>query len=62
MSQLPIYFWGYALETTVYILNRIPTKSVPNTSYELWTDKKPSLKHLRVWDAQLTSKSLTWVS
>ena len=34
MSELPISVWGYALETAVYILNRVPTKSVPNTPYE----------------------------
>ena len=43
MSEFPISFWGYALETAVYILNRVPTKSVPNTPYELWIGKKPSL-------------------
>ena len=25
MSELPISFWGYALETTVYLLNTVPT-------------------------------------
>ena len=49
MSELPISFWGYALETVVYLLNRVPTKSVPNTPYELWTGKKPSLNHLKKW-------------
>ena len=43
MSELPVSFWGYALETAIYLLNRVPTKSVPNTPYELWTGKKPSL-------------------
>ena len=49
MSELLISFWGYALETAVYLLNRVPTKSVPNTPYELWTGKKPSLNHLKIW-------------
>ena len=49
MSELPISFWGYAFETAVYLLNRVPTKSVPNTPYELWTSKKPSLNHLKIW-------------
>ena len=43
ISELSMSFWGHALETIVYLLNRIPTKSVPNTPYELWTGKKPSL-------------------
>jgi hypothetical protein len=49
ISELPISFWGYALETSVYILNRIPTKSVPKTPYEMWTSKKPSLNHFKIW-------------
>ena len=49
ISKLPISFWGHALETAVYLLNRIPTKSVPNTPYELWTGKKPSLNHIKIW-------------
>ena len=37
------------LKTAAYILNRIPTKTPTKTSYELWTGKNPSLKHLHVW-------------
>ena len=41
MSQmdLPILFWGYALETTVFILNRILSKVVEKTPYEIWNGK-----------------------
>ena len=48
-SNLPISLWGEALETTAYILNRVPTKATVKTPYELWTGKKPSLKHLHIW-------------
>ncbi|XP_075111333.1 uncharacterized protein LOC142181742 [Nicotiana tabacum] len=48
-SDLPSSFWGYALETTNYILNLVPSKSVPSTPVELWTGRKPSLRHIRVW-------------
>ncbi|RDX98065.1 hypothetical protein CR513_19065, partial [Mucuna pruriens] len=41
--------WGEALTTTVYILNRVPTKAVNKTPYELWIGKKPSIKHLHIW-------------
>ena len=47
--DLPKSFRGYALETFVYILNRVPSKSVEVTSYEIWTDKKPHLSHMKVW-------------
>ena len=32
-----------------YILNRVPSKSVSSTPYELYTGKKPDLKNLRPW-------------
>ena len=41
--------WGEALKTAIYLLNRVPTKATINTSYELWTGRKPSLKHLHIW-------------
>jgi len=46
--DLPYSFWGYALETTNYILNLVPSKYVPLIPIELWTGHKPSLKHVRV--------------
>ena len=50
-SDLPDSFWGYTLETSVYILNLVPSKSVPSTpiELELWTGHKSSLKHVQVW-------------
>jgi transposase InsO family protein len=36
LSDLSILFWSYALETTAFILNRVPSKSVETTPYELW--------------------------
>jgi len=38
-ANLPISFWGDALLTTTYILNRVPNKSVIATPYELWQVK-----------------------
>ena len=49
LTDLPLSFWGYALETTTYTLNREPSKSVETTSYELWFGKKPKLSFLKVW-------------
>ena len=48
-STLPISLWMEALKTTIYILNRVLSKSVPKTPYELWTGREHSLSHLRVW-------------
>ena len=48
-SSLPKSLWMYALKTTVYLLNRDPSKADPKTPFELWTRRKPSLRHLHVW-------------
>jgi hypothetical protein len=48
-SSLPISLWMEALKTAVYLLNRVPSKAIPKTPFELWTGRKPSLRHLHVW-------------
>ena len=48
-STLPTSLWGKALKTVVYILNIVPTKAIDKTPYDIWTGKKPSLKHLHIW-------------
>ncbi|RVW95334.1 Retrovirus-related Pol polyprotein from transposon TNT 1-94 [Vitis vinifera] len=48
-SKLPKFLWTEALKTAVYILNRVPTKVVPKTPFELLKGWKPSLRHMRVW-------------
>ena len=55
-STLPVSFWGDALKTAVYILNRVPTKVVPKTPFELWTGRKPSLAHLHIWGCQAEAR------
>ena len=49
LTDLPLSFWGYALETAAFTLNRAPSKSVDMTPYELWFGKKPKLSFLKVW-------------
>ncbi|GJZ35313.1 zinc finger, CCHC-type containing protein [Tanacetum coccineum] len=41
-------FWGGAMLTAFYLLNRIPNKRNRITPYELWTKIKPNLNYLRV--------------
>ena len=48
-AELPVSFWGHALESACYILNRGSSKSIVKTPYEIWTGRKPTLSHLRVW-------------
>ena len=48
-ANLPISLWMDALRTAVYILNRVPSKAIPKTPFELWKGWKPSLRHLQIW-------------
>ena len=52
-SNLPKSLWGKALKTTTYILNRVATKAVAKTPYELWVGRKPSLNIFMYGNAQL---------
>jgi hypothetical protein len=45
---LPIGLWMEVLKTAIHILNRVPSKSVSKTSYELWTEHKLSLNYIHV--------------
>ena len=47
--ELPLSFWGYALETASLILNNVPSKSINGIPYEVWSGKKSNLKYLRAW-------------
>jgi len=55
-SELPISLWMEALKTAIHILNRVPSKSVPKTPYELWTGREPSLNYFRVWGCLAEAK------
>ena len=58
LTDLPLSFWGYALETAAFTLNRAPSKSVETTPYELWFGKKPKLLFLKVWGCDAYVKKL----
>ena len=47
LTDLPLSFWGYALKTAAFTLNRAPSKSVETTPYELRFSKKPKLSFLK---------------
>ena len=48
LTELLLSFWGYALETAAFTLNRAPSKSVETTPHELWFGKKPKLLFIKV--------------
>ncbi|KAK8986242.1 hypothetical protein V6N11_013736 [Hibiscus sabdariffa] len=47
--DLPTFFRGYELETAVFTLNRVPSKSVKKTPHEMWTGKRPGMSFMKVW-------------
>ncbi|KAK8662904.1 hypothetical protein V6N13_024790 [Hibiscus sabdariffa] len=51
-TDLPTSFWGYALETAAFTLNRVPSKSVQKTPHEMWTGRHPNMSFMRVWGCQ----------
>jgi hypothetical protein len=56
-------FWGEAVVTAVYILNRSPTKALNGkTSYEAWHGRKPAASHLRVFGCLTFTKELGHIS
>ena len=42
LTDLPLSFWGYALKTAAFTLNRAPSKSVEMTPYEPWFGRNQS--------------------
>jgi transposase InsO family protein len=47
---VPAKLWGEAVRHSIYLLNRLPTKAMgDSTPYEAWNKRKPHLGHLRVF-------------
>ena len=55
-TNLSISFWRYVLEAAAYILNKVPSKSISSTPYEIWKEKKSNLKHLKIWGCSTCAK------
>jgi hypothetical protein len=49
-ARLGQEFWPEAVSTTCYLVNRSPSSALDDTTpHEVWSGKKPSLQHLRVF-------------
>ena len=59
LTVLPLSFWGYALETVAFRLNRAPSKSVETTPYELWFSSKPKPSFLKGWSCDAYMKKVS---
>ncbi|GBO15517.1 Retrovirus-related Pol polyprotein from transposon TNT 1-94 [Araneus ventricosus] len=51
-AGLPHKFWGEAVCTATYFQNRLSTKPNKKTPYELWTNRKPDLSHIRIFECK----------
>ena len=47
-SSLLVSFWEDSLETAMYLLNLVPSKSVRKTPSKLWKRCKPSLNRIQI--------------
>jgi hypothetical protein len=54
--DLMLLFWGYALETTTFTINRVPSKSVDKTPYAIWTGKTLCLSFLKISGCEVIVK------
>ncbi|CAL2265939.1 unnamed protein product [Prunus armeniaca] len=49
-KKIPFDFWAEAVNISVYILNRCPTKALSKkTPFEAYSGRKPGIKHLKVF-------------
>ena len=58
LTDLPLSFWGYALETAAFTFNRAPSKSIETTTYELWFSSKPKMSFLKAWSCDAYMKKV----
>ena len=48
-SGYPKYFWGEGIRVANYLINRSPSRSLDVTPAEIWYEKKPNVRNLRVF-------------
>jgi hypothetical protein len=47
---LPGWFWGEAVNTVVYMLNKCPMKNIDGMApFEAWHGRKPAVHHLKMF-------------
>ena len=51
-KNVPHELWEEVVNTSVYILNQAPTRSLDGaTPYEVWIGVKPNVEHFRVFES-----------
>lgn len=57
-AELPKEFWAEAMSTAMYLRNRCVNKATGNkTPEELWTGRKPSIRHIRIFGCKACKDS-----
>lgn len=51
-AGLPKCYWGEAVVTANYVQNRLPSRVVDKTPFELWTGRVPDLSELKVFGCE----------
>jgi transposase InsO family protein len=46
--ELSCSFWGFSLETVVFMLNHVSSKSVEKTPYELWFGRVSNVSFIKI--------------
>ncbi|KRY23221.1 Copia protein [Trichinella patagoniensis] len=54
-DKLPERFWGEAVCTAAYLQNRLLSRSISKTPFELWTGIKPNVDHIRLFGSKAYS-------
>ena len=57
-AKLLVSFWGHALTTAAFTLNKTPSRTVDKTPYEIWIEKVPKLSYLRICGCEAYVKRL----
>jgi transposase InsO family protein len=57
-ADMPIHFWGEAINTAVYVRNRCPTAALEGkTPFEALTGSVPDMSHLRIFGCEAVWKN-----
>lgn len=48
-ANLPHKYWGETVMTATYLQNRLSSRAIKNTPFEMWHGSKPCIGHIRVF-------------
>jgi hypothetical protein len=49
-ARLSFILWGEALLTACHVHNKVLSKKIQSSPYELWNGRTPNLNYLKVWE------------